>query len=135
MGKVVFTGSDDNVVGGDYSGGTGPVLRSDTMEVARVFFTKGKGAEPHRHPEEQLFFVIEGRLQMTLGEGQDMETYIVGPGEGSFHPSNVLHQDLALEDTIVVSFKALTDPTKSADAVRNVYAETGRLDRKSVPRR
>ena len=127
MGKIDFPDLRGNIVGGDYSGGVGPVLRSEMMEVARVFFAKGKGAEPHRHPEEQVFYVIEGRLQMTLGEGESAETYIVEPGQGSFHPSNVLHQDLALEDTIVVSFKALTDPSKSRDAVLNVYNETERL--------
>ena len=127
MGKVVFSGPDEKVVGGSYSSGTGFVLRSDTMEVARVFFAKGNGAEAHRHPEEQLFYVIEGRLRVTLGEGADAETYEIGPGEGTFNPSNVAHQSVALDDTVVVSFKTLTDPAESSDAVRNVYEETGRL--------
>ena len=66
--------------------------------------------------------------KVSLGEGEEGETYVVGPGEGSFHPSNVVHADVALEDTVVVSFKTLTDPAESPDAVRNVYEETGRLE-------
>lgn len=127
MSKIEFPDRQNNIVGGTYSTGVGPVFRSEMMEVARVFFAKGKGAQPHRHPEEQIFYVLEGRLQMTLGEGDTTETYVVERGEASFHPSNVLHQDLALEDTLVVSFKSLTDSSASPEAVRNVYSETERL--------
>jgi quercetin dioxygenase-like cupin family protein len=128
VGKVVFSVSGDNVVGGEYSTGKGPVLRSDKIEVARVFFEKDKGSLPHQHPEEQIFYIVEGRLQVTLGEGDTAETYVVAPGQASFHPSNVPHGVLALEDVICISFKNLVDPDKSPNAVRNVYTETGRLD-------
>ena len=120
MGKVTFEGADDNRVGETYSTARGPVMRSQKSEVARVFFEKGKGADRHRHPEEQTFYLIRGSLQVTLGEGEETETYVVEAGQGSFHPSNVWHQVVALEDTVAVSFKNLVDPTS--------YAETGRLD-------
>jgi quercetin dioxygenase-like cupin family protein len=128
MGKVTFTGADDNPVGREYSTARGAVMRSEKMEVARVFFAKGKGAHYHSHPEEQIFFVSEGRLQVTLGEGADAETYIAEQGDASFHPSNVPHKVIGLEDTVCVSFKNLVDPSQSPNAVRNVYIETGRLD-------
>jgi quercetin dioxygenase-like cupin family protein len=120
MGKVTFTGADDNVVGETYSTARGPVLRSQKSEIARVSFQKGKGADRHRHPEEQTFYLVSGRLQVTLGEGDAAETYVVEAGQGSFHPSDVWHQVMALEDTVAISFKNLVDP--------GGYPQTGRLD-------
>lgn len=120
MGKVTFEGADDHLVFQTYSTARGPVMRSDRSEIARVSFEKGKGADRHRHPEEQTFYLIKGRLQVTLGVGNDVETYVVEAGQGSFHPSDAWHQVLALEDTVAVSFKNLVDPT--------AYPETGRLD-------
>lgn len=120
MARITFTGSEDNVLNPSYSSAAGPVMRSEKQEISVVRFPKGTGAEPHRHPEEQTFYVLEGHLRVTLGEGDDAETYEVVPGEGSFHGSNVLHGVEALEDTKAVSFKNLVDPTQ--------YAETGRMD-------
>ncbi len=128
MGKVTFTGADDNPVGEGYSTARGAVVRSEKMEVARVFFAKGKGANYHNHPEEQIFYIVEGRLQVTLGEGAEAQTYIAEQGDASFHPSNVPHKVMGLEDTVCVSFKNLVDPSSSPKAVRNVYTETARLD-------
>lgn len=121
MGKVRFVGEDaDNPVGEDYSAARGPVLRSEKMEVARVFFLKGEGAELHSHPEEQTVFVEDGRLEVTLSAGDPAETYVVQAGQASFHGSNVPHRVMALEDTWALSFKNLVDPSR--------YPATGRLD-------
>ena len=120
MTKVTFEGSNDHVLSREYSTGRGPVMRSHKQEVSRLSFDAGTGADPHRHHEEQIFYVLTGRLRVTLGEGEDAEIYEVGPGEGSYHPSNVLHRLEALEDTQAVSFKNVVDPTQ--------YPETGRLD-------
>jgi quercetin dioxygenase-like cupin family protein len=119
MGKVSFAGHQDNPIGETYSTARGPVLRSGQSEVARVFFSAGQGAQRHAHPEEQTLYVLSGRLQVTLGHSEGAETYEVGPGQGSFHPSNVPHQATALEDTNCVSFKNLVDPS--------TYQPTGQL--------
>lgn len=121
MGKVRFLGeAAENPVGDGYSAARGPVLRSDKMEVARVFFPGGEGAELHRHPEEQTVYVEEGRLEVTLDESDAAETYVVEAGQASFHGSNVPHRVRALEDTWAVSFKNLVDPSR--------YPATGRLE-------
>lgn len=108
MGLVKFDRDEDNLVAGHYSQAKGPVLRSEKQEVTKVFFDKGEGAKEHHHPEEQTFYVVEGRLRVTLGGAKPYE---VGPGEGSFHPSNVPHFVEALEDSVVISFKNVVDPT------------------------
>lgn len=46
MPKVTFDRDDDNLVSGSYSTGTGPVLRSEAMEVTKISFAEDKGADP-----------------------------------------------------------------------------------------
>ena len=116
MGLVRWDQDTDNVVSDGYSSARGPVLRSEKQEVTKVTFKAGEGAERHSHPEEQTFYLLEGRLLVTLG---DDEPYEVGPHEGSFHPSNVPHKVEALEDTTAISFKNLVDPSG--------YQPTGKL--------
>ena len=116
MGLVRFDTDEDNLVAGHYSTAKGPVLRSAKQEVAKVYFKRGEGAHKHAHPEEQTFYVLSGRLRVTLG---DDEPYEVEPGQGSFHPSNVPHIVEAVEDTTAISFKNVVDPS---------YEQTGLLN-------
>lgn len=114
MPLVTFEDSSDNQVA-SYSSGQGAVLRSEHFEVAKIHFPKGKGAQAHRHAEEQFSFVVSGRLRVNAGG----ETYEVGPGQATFNPSNIEHGVEALEDTVVLSLKA---PLISDD-----YQATGKL--------
>jgi quercetin dioxygenase-like cupin family protein len=114
MPLVTFEDSPDHKVA-QYSDGRGSVLRSEHFEATKIHFPKGKGAKPHRHPEEQLSFVVSGRLRVTAAG----EVYEVGPGQATFNPSNLEHGVEALEDTVVLSLKA---PLISDD-----YEATGKL--------
>jgi quercetin dioxygenase-like cupin family protein len=117
MPLVTFDDAGDNKVAA-YSDGQGAVLRSEHFEVTKILFPKGKGAKPHRHPEEQLAFVVSGRLKVTAGDDGEV-VYEVAPGQATFNPSNILHGVEALEDTVVLSLKA---PLISDD-----YEATGKL--------
>src|SRR3954467_3707172 len=117
MPLVTFDDASDNQVAA-YSDGQGSVLRSEHFEATKIRFPKGKGAKPHRHPEEQLSFVLEGRLKVTAG-GDGEIAYEVAPGQATFNPSNILHGVEALEDTVVLSLKT---PLISHD-----YEATGKL--------
>lgn len=110
MSLVTFESDSDHLVTERYSSARGPVLRSERSEIVKALFPKGEGAEEHAHPEEQTIYVLSGKMQMTVGG----ETYIVEPGQASFHPSNVPHGALALEDSYVLSFKVLVDPQYEA---------------------
>lgn len=107
MGLVTFDPKDaGNLVAGHYSTGRGQVLRSPTAELTKISFEAGKGAEQHQHPEEQILYVLEGVFDVVLGE----DTYEVGPGQASYHPSNVPHRAVAREPATALSFKVLVDP-------------------------
>ncbi len=114
MGLVTFDRDEDNLVSGEYSRGRGPVLRSARMEITKISFPKGQGAESHRHAEEQVMYVLDGRLRVTL-EGEEYE---VAAGQATFNPSNAEHAVVALENTVALSFKNLVDPR---------YEKTGEL--------
>jgi len=114
MPLVTFDEADDNQVA-SYSDGHGAVLRSEHFEAAKIHFPRGQGAKMHRHPEEQLSFVVSGRLRVTAGG----EVYEVGPGQATFNPSNIEHGVEALEDTVVLSLKA--------PLIADDYEATGKL--------
>jgi quercetin dioxygenase-like cupin family protein len=83
----------------------GELLTGESIEVGRLRFAKGEGANPHQHPQEQVMYVISGRLEVTLGG----ETKVLGPGEAFHATPMVLHNVTALEDTEVLSSKSLVD--------------------------
>ena len=105
MGLVNLDRDQGNLVTAQYSAGRGPVLRSENCELVKARFSAGSGAELHRHPEEQIVYCLEGRLEAVIGEGEEAERFVIEPGEASFHPSNVPHGVVALVDSVVLSFK------------------------------
>jgi quercetin dioxygenase-like cupin family protein len=105
--SLVRFDSDAEVIGStSYSAGTGPVHRGRAIEVSRLTFDKGRGADVHQHPEEQVMYVLSGRLRVTCGD----ETYEVEPGEATYNPSNVPHGVTALDDVVVLSVKTEARP-------------------------
>ena len=64
-----------------------------------VTFQAGSRLPEHRHPHEQVAFVVSGRLRFLLDGGQ--ETREVGPGESIYLVSNRPHGAEALEDTVI----------------------------------
>ncbi|MCL1839203.1 MAG: cupin domain-containing protein [Propionibacteriaceae bacterium] len=112
MGLVTFKDDLDHLMTPQHSKARGPVVRGESTEAAVQLLLAGEGAEPHHHLEEQWVYVLEGAIQITL----DGETYVVRPGEASFHPSDVPHGSLALEDTRFVSFKNIVAPKYEASS-------------------
>lgn len=116
MGLIKLDQASDHRIKPEYSSGTGPVLRSEKLELTKAFYPQGTGTIRHVHPEEQIVYVLSGRARITVGD----EQYEVGPGDASFHPSNVPHGLEVLEDLTALSIKGLVDPT--------LYAATGSLE-------
>src|ERR1039457_5111419 len=106
MARVTLDTDKDHPVTPKHSGARGPVGRGQTIEIMQMNWKAGDSARPHQHAEEQAIYVVSGRMCLTLGG----ETYEIGPGEVSYHPSNVLHGALAVEDTVAISFKNIVAP-------------------------
>ena len=106
MARVSLDGDEDHLVTPQHSDARGPVVRGRSIELMKMHWRAGESAREHQHAEEQAIYVISGRMRMTVGG----EIYEVGPGEVSYHPSNVLHGAVAVEDTVAISFKNLVAP-------------------------
>ncbi len=114
MGLVKFDADADNLVSGTYSKGRGPVLRSDHLEVTKIAFKQGEGANVHQHDEEQVMYVLSGKLRVTLNDDE----YEVGEGEATYNPAGAPHSVHALEDSVCLSLKNQVAP---------IYEATGSL--------
>lgn len=79
----------------------GELATGEFIEVGRLRFNAGEGANEHQHPHEQIIVVLSGRLRARLG-GDEAE---LGPGSAMHAPPNVPHQVTALEDSEVLSCK------------------------------
>jgi quercetin dioxygenase-like cupin family protein len=77
------------------------LITGDRMMLAHVYLKEGCLVPMHRHENEQLTYVVEGRLDFTIGEARAQQVS-VGPGEVLHLPSNVWHEALAREDTLDV---------------------------------
>jgi quercetin dioxygenase-like cupin family protein len=70
----------------------------DRMMIAHVTLDEGATVPMHSHPHEQVGYVVEGRIRMTIaGQDGDFE-----PGDSYFIPGDVEHAATAITDCIVL---------------------------------
>ena len=96
-------------------------ISGDRVMLAQIHLEKGAEVPLHHHENEQITYVIEGRLKFWIGE-EGAEEVIVEAGQVLHLPSNVPHRALALEDTLDVD--AFSPPRqdwldKTDDYLRN----------------
>jgi quercetin dioxygenase-like cupin family protein len=72
----------------------GRYFHSPSMTFAHYDFVSGSSIHEHFHPEEEVYEVIEGELQLTI----DGISRVVRPGVVGIVPSNVPHSVKALTD-------------------------------------
>jgi quercetin dioxygenase-like cupin family protein len=80
----------------------GRYFHSPSMTFAHYDFLRGASIHEHFHPQEEVYEVIEGELEMTI----DGTTQIIRPGLAAIVPSNALHSVKALTDgrAIIVDY-------------------------------
>ena len=80
----------------------GRYFHSPSMTFAHYDFTNGASIHEHSHPEEEVYEVIEGELEVTI-EGT---AQIVRPGIVAIVPGNARHSAKALTDgrAIIVDY-------------------------------
>lgn len=77
------------------------LVTGDRSMLAHVYLKKGAIVPQHSHDNEQLTYILEGKLRFWIGE-DGSEVIDVGPGEVLHLPSNVPHKAEALEETVDV---------------------------------
>jgi quercetin dioxygenase-like cupin family protein len=85
----------------------GRYFHSAAMTFAHYDFTRGASIHEHFHPEEEVYEVIEGELEIAI----DGVTRIVRAGLVAIVPANVRHSVKALTDgrLIVVDYPRRPD--------------------------
>src|SRR5690348_4527931 len=80
----------------------GRYFHSSNMTFAHYDFSRGSSIHDHFHPEEEVYEVIEGQLELTING----ETQIARPGCVGIVPSNARHSVKALTDgrAIIVDY-------------------------------
>jgi quercetin dioxygenase-like cupin family protein len=72
------------------------IISGERVMAAHVFLRKGAVVPLHSHESEQLTYILEGLLELTLPG----EVFRLGEGQVLVIPSNVEHSAVALEDTL-----------------------------------
>ena len=85
----------------------GRYFHSPSMTFAHYDFTRGSSIHEHFHPQEEVWQVIEGELEITING----EVRIAGAGWVAIVPSNVRHSIKALTDgrAIIVDYPLRRD--------------------------
>ncbi|HLW81209.1 MAG TPA: cupin domain-containing protein [Candidatus Acidoferrales bacterium] len=85
-------------------GWRGRYFHSVNMTFAHYDFARGASIHEHFHPQEEVYEVIEGELELTI----DGVTHIARPGLVAIIPSGVRHSIKALTDgrAIIVDYPA-----------------------------
>jgi quercetin dioxygenase-like cupin family protein len=88
-------------------GWKGRYFHSASMTFAHYEFTAGSSIHEHFHPEEEVYEVIEGELEVTI----DGRSEIAKPGVVAILPPNARHSVKAITDgrLIVVDHPARPD--------------------------
>jgi len=69
--------------------------------IAQIVLKKGDTVPRHSHRNEQITYVVSGKLRLLLGEQGEREI-VVAAGEVLVIPPNLPHSAEALEDTLDV---------------------------------
>jgi quercetin dioxygenase-like cupin family protein len=96
---VVYTPTDATTVSAPEPGVQRQVLAYNrTVMLVRHHFLKGWKGATHRHPHEQLVYVVTGRIQFN----SQCKAIELRSGDSVIVEGNVEHQATALEDSEVL---------------------------------
>ena len=73
-------------------------IDGEGLTVLRGAYRKGAVVAEHRHPQEQMTWVVSGSLRTVV----DGEEGVVGAGEVAVIPADVRHESVALLDTEIL---------------------------------
>jgi quercetin dioxygenase-like cupin family protein len=77
------------------------LITGDRMMLAHVYLAKGCIVPRHKHENEQLTYILEGKVHFWIGEDESEEVDVCA-GEVLHIPPNVPHKAEAVEDTLDV---------------------------------
>jgi len=83
------------------------IVLGKEMGIALFEFKKGTKIHPaHKHSHEQAMYVIKGKIEATVGKGENEEKTILTSGMVQIYPPDVLHGIKVLEDVQLIEVVA-----------------------------
>jgi quercetin dioxygenase-like cupin family protein len=77
------------------------LITTERMMIAHVYLEQGSVVPRHEHENEQLTYILEGKLRFWLGDDES-EVVDVAAGEVLHIPSHLPHKAEAIEATLDV---------------------------------
>jgi quercetin dioxygenase-like cupin family protein len=71
---------------------------TDEVMLCEFFLQRGAAVQPHSHKNDQVAYIIYGRMEVTIGD----QVRICDPGDSYAVPGGILHSERALIDTLVI---------------------------------
>ncbi len=72
---------------------------------------EGTGNRPLVHEGEECAVIVQGNVEIWVGEGGEQEHYVLGPGDSIYQSSTVPHRSRNIGDTDVIIVVAITPPS------------------------
>ena len=91
--EIAFIDPSKMKTGEPLPGWKGRFWRSDAMSFSHYDVATGCSIHEHHHPNEEVWVIIEGRFEVTIGS----ETQVAGPGFVAVVPPDVPHSVRVLE--------------------------------------
>jgi quercetin dioxygenase-like cupin family protein len=82
-----FNKMEGELITPKYSPARGPKVEGEKILMGRFFYPKGPGAKRHKHPNDQISYVLRGKIRTNIGD----EEKICGPGEVLHIPPETEH--------------------------------------------
>lgn len=67
------------------------VAPSERISLSLIYLPPGQGAPAHAHDAEEVFTVLEGRVNFWWEEGEERAESVLGPRDLIVYPPNVRH--------------------------------------------
>ena len=78
------------------------LAHGEQMMMVENEFNTGDTAPEHVHPHTQITYVMEGALEMRLGD----ETKVLRKGDSVFIAPDAVHRAIAVEDSLIIDLFA-----------------------------
>jgi quercetin dioxygenase-like cupin family protein len=85
----------------EYSSAHGPTLTGARLEVSRMLLPTATEGKPHKHPNEQIQVVLQGKARAMIGGEEE----IVDSAGGVLFPPDVEHGAKIIQDYLVLNCK------------------------------
>ncbi len=77
------------------------IINGERIMLTHIYLKKGAIVPTHQHENEQLSYILKGKLKFWVGQEMD-QTYTVRDGEVLHLPSGVFHGAEAIEETLSI---------------------------------